>query len=186
MRLNLGCGRNKLPGWVNVDHSPACEPDLLLDLEALPWPWPDGSVDEIALHHVLEHLGATTAKYFGVIKELWRVCRDGALVRITVPHPRHDDFLGDPTHVRPITVDGLQLFSRKANEQWIAMKAANTPLALQLGVDFDVVQVETLLEEPWLSLMQSGRMSDEEILKDVRRYNNVIKEQLIVLKAIKG
>ena len=185
MKLNLGCGNNKMPGWVNVDHSPACQPDQVLDLEAFPWPWPDESVEEIVLHHVMEHLGETTAKYFGVIKELWRVCRDGALIRITVPHPRHDDFLGDPTHVRPITVPGLQMLSRKANEQWIAARAANTPLAMQLGVDFDIVQIETLLEQPWLSHMESGRMSDREILEDIARYNNVVKEQLIVLKAIK-
>lgn len=186
MKLNLGCGNNRIAGWVNVDHSPACAPDVVLDLETFPWPWKDDSVDEVALHHVLEHLGETTAKYLGVIKELWRVCRDGALVRITVPHPRHDDFLGDPTHVRPITVAGLQLLSRKANEQWIAMRAANTPLAMQLGVDFDIVQVETLLEQPWLSRMESGQMTDAAILEDAARYNNVIKEQLIVLKAIKS
>ena len=186
MRLNLGCGHNKIAGWVNVDHSAGCEPDMVLDLESFPWPWPDDSVDEVALHHVLEHLGATTAKYFGVIRELWRVCRDGALVRITVPHPRHDDFLGDPSHVRPITVPGLQLFSRKANEQWIAMRAANTPLAIQLGVDFEIVQVESVLEQPWAAQMESGRISNEEIVQDVARYNNVVKEQRIVLKAIKA
>ena len=185
MKLNLGCGYKKMPGWVNVDHSPVCNPDQVLDLETFPWPWPDNSVDEIVLHHVMEHLGETTAKYFGVIKELWRICQDGALVRITVPHPRHDDFLGDPTHVRPITVAGLQMFSRKANEQWIAMGAANTPLALQIGVDFEIAQVETLLEQPWLSRMESGRMTDKEIIQDIARYSNVVKEQLIVLKAVK-
>lgn len=185
MKLNLGCGHNKMPGWVNVDHSPVCDPDQVLDLETFPWPWRDDSVDEIALHHVLEHLGETSAKYFGVMKELWRVCRDGALVRITVPHPRHDDFLSDPTHVRPITVPGLQMFSRKVNEQWRAMGAANTPLAIQLGVDFDLVQVETVLEEPWASRMQNREITDQEILLDASRYNNVIKEQRIVLKAIK-
>lgn len=186
MKLNLGCGQHKVPGWVNVDHSPACAPDVVLDLETLPWPWPDDSVDEVVLRHVLEHLGATPAKYFGVIKELWRVCRDGALVRITVPHPRHDDFLDDPSHVRPVTVAGLQLLSRKANEEWIAIGAANTPLAMQLGVDFDVVQVENMLDEPWASKMQSGGITEAEILQDAKRYNNVIKELRIVLKAIKG
>jgi hypothetical protein len=186
VKLNLGCGNKKIPGWVNVDHSSACQPDQVVDLESFPWPWPDNSVDEIVLHHVMEHLGETTAKYFGVIKELWRVCSNGARIDITVPHPRHDDFLGDPTHVRPITVPGLQLFSRKMNEQWIAQGAANTPLAIQLGVDFDVAQVETLLEQPWLSRMESGRMSDKEIIQDAKRYNNVIKEQKIVLKVIKA
>jgi hypothetical protein len=186
VKLNLGCGHHKLPGWVNVDHSAACEPDAVLDLESFPWPWPDDSADEVMLRHVLEHLGASTAKYYGVIRELWRVCRDGALERITVPHVRHDDYLDDPSHVRPITVAGLQLLSRKANEQWIATGAANTPLAMQLGVDFELVHVDNLLEEPWATKMRDGSMSEAEIFQDAARYNNVIKEQRIVLKAIKG
>src|SRR4249919_3237809 len=112
MRLNLGCGRNKLPGWLNVDHSASCEPDAVVDLEVLPWPWPDNSADEILLNHVLEHLGAVPATYIGIIRELWRVCRPGATVTIAVPHPRSDDFMNDPTHVRAVTAEGLVLFSR--------------------------------------------------------------------------
>jgi hypothetical protein len=42
MRLNLGCGQEHLPGWVNVDQFPAARPDLVLDLERLPWPFRDG------------------------------------------------------------------------------------------------------------------------------------------------
>ncbi|HUQ24214.1 MAG TPA: hypothetical protein VM140_00990 [Burkholderiales bacterium] len=185
MKLNLGCGNRKIPGWVNVDHSAACQPDQVVELESFPWPWPDGSVEEVLLNHSLEHMGETTAGYIGIIKELWRVCRAGASITIVVPHPRHDDFLGDPTHVRAITVPGLQLFSRKMNDQWIKDGAANTPLAIQHGVDFDVVHVETKLEEPWLSRLESKRMSEKEIIQDAKRYNNVVKEQKIVLKVVK-
>jgi predicted SAM-dependent methyltransferase len=105
MRLNLGCGNRKLQGWRNVDKVPDCSPDELVDLEQLPWPWPDNSVDEIFLSHVLEHLGQATDVYLGIIKELYRVCRDGATITIIVPHPRHDHFLTDPTHVRAVTAE---------------------------------------------------------------------------------
>jgi len=185
MKLNLGCGFRKIPGWVNVDHSAACAPDQVVELESFPWPWPDASVDEVVFYHSLEHMGESTAAYLGIVRELWRVCRGGATVTITVPHPRHDDFIGDPTHVRVVTVTGLQLFSRRMNEQWVKEGASNTPLALQLGVDFEVVNVETLLEQPWLSRLESGRMSEKEIIQEARRYNNVVKEQKIVLKALK-
>jgi len=36
VRLNLGCGANKIPGWMNVDHSAECAPDQVVDLESLP------------------------------------------------------------------------------------------------------------------------------------------------------
>ncbi|HLO64329.1 MAG TPA: hypothetical protein VK165_15330, partial [Azonexus sp.] len=98
LKLNLGCGRRKREGFVNVDSQAGCQPDLVLDLEKTPWPWPDDSVDEIDLIHVLEHLGQAPEVYLGVMKELWRVCCDGARIRIMVPHPRSDDFLNDPTH----------------------------------------------------------------------------------------
>ena len=186
MRLNLGCGANKIPGWVNVDHSAECAPDQVVDLESLPWPWPDDAADEIMLTHVLEHLGATAAGYIGIVKELWRVCRPGATVTITVPHPRSDDFLNDPTHVRAVTTAGLLLFSRKANEHWRREGFSNTPLALQHGVDFDLVSVDTMLEEPWASDMTTGKMDDHALEAAIHRYNNVVKQQTFVLRAVKG
>ena len=115
MRLNLGCGFRKMAGWVNVDKVASSQPDQVVDLESFPWPWRDDEVEEVTLSHVLEHLGAQPDVYIGVMKELWRVCRNGATVNIVVPDPRHDFFIADPTHVRPITAMGLSLFSRKAN-----------------------------------------------------------------------
>ncbi|HEV7393411.1 MAG TPA: methyltransferase domain-containing protein, partial [Burkholderiales bacterium] len=96
MKLNLGCGYNKLEGYINVDSQPACAPDKVVDLEHFPWPFPDNSVDKIMMTHVLEHLGADKQTFFGIIKELYRVCKPAATVHIIVPHPRHDTFIGDP------------------------------------------------------------------------------------------
>jgi len=186
VRLNLGCGHHKLPGWVNSDWSSACAPDALVNLESFPWPWRDSSVDEVLLNHVLEHLGAVPAVYIGIMKELWRVCRDGATVTIAVPHPRSDDFMNDPTHVRAVTGEGLVLFSRKANEHFQRHGCSNTPLAFQHGIDFDFVSVETLLEEPWASDRTSGKIDDRAVEEAVLRYNNVIKQQTFVLRTVKG
>ena len=91
-------------GWVNVDSVQACFPDVLWDLETFPWPWPDDSIDEIILSQVLEHLGQLPNVYLRIIQELYRICKEGALIQISVPHPRHDHYLCDPTHVRPILV----------------------------------------------------------------------------------
>lgn len=185
MKLNLGCGSRKLDGFLNVDNSPHCEPDLLLDLENLPWPFETASAQEIVLTHVLEHLGQTPAVYLGIVGELYRVCAPGALVRITVPHPRHDDFVTDPTHVRPITVAGLEMFSKAKNREWQAKSMAATPLALMLDIDFEIVSANAQPEEPWLSRLRRREITAQDLSFAARSYWNVIRSTDIVLRAVK-
>ena len=74
MKLNLGCGFRTLPGWINVDAAAACDPDQLVDMERLPWPWPTDGANQVLLCHVLEHLGESRGRYLAIILELWRVC----------------------------------------------------------------------------------------------------------------
>ena len=186
MKLNMGCGQNKVPGWINVDASEACRPDAVVDLEQFPWPWPDDSVEAVLFNHSLEHMGGDPKVFLRLMQELYRVCARGALVDIVVPHPRHDNFLGDPTHVRPISPAVLSLFSREANEKWRASGAANSPLALYTGVDFALASTATVLAEPYASRFKSGEMSAEAISEALRLYNNVAVEFRIQLRVEKG
>ena len=140
MKLNLGSGNDYREDYLNVDkYSPSA--DLMFDLETFPWPWETDSVNEVLLRHVLEHLGQQTEVFLNIMKELYRVCSPGASVIIDVPypHPLHSDYLGDPTHCRPITAEALWLFNRGFADQLIANKAIGTPLAIYLDTDFVMV-----------------------------------------------
>jgi hypothetical protein len=183
LKLNLGSGRRPQPGYINVDRFGT--PDVLHDLEQFPWPWETNSVGEVVLSHVLEHLGETTQAYFGVIKELYRICAPGATIHITVPHPRHDTFITDPTHVRMVTPRSMQLLSKANNEQCIKAGFADSPLGLDLDVDFEVVSVNLLLDEPWAQQFSSKQISQAELTQAVDRYNNVVKEIRMVVKVLK-
>jgi SAM-dependent methyltransferase len=185
MKLNLGCGVNRKPGYVNVDREAAASPDLVVDLERLPWPWPADSVDAVVMEHVLEHLGRDTDTYLGIFRELYRVCRDGAEIRIVVPHPRHDVFLNDPTHVRAVTRESLELFSLAKNREWAASGAANTQLARFLGIDFEIVSAMQRPSEPWLSRYARGEIDAQALADAARHFNNVIEEITVVLRALK-
>ena len=185
MKLNLGCGSDRRQGWVNVDKYATSAPDQVVDLEQLPWPWPDSAAEEVLLRHVLEHLGTTAAAYLGIMTELWRVCADQAKVVIVVPHPRSDQYLNDPTHVRPITAAGLELFSQARNREWQAKNMPNTPLGLQLGIDFALEQVNMTPDEPWASRYRKGEISASELHQAARQFNNVIAETAITLRAVK-
>ena len=185
LRLNLGCGGRRIEGCLNVDKYAACSPDQVVDLEQFPWPWADDSVSEIHLIHVLEHLGQDSAVYLKLMQEMWRVCRDGAVIHIIVPHPRHDSFLNDPTHVRPVTGDGLLMFSHKANKEWDAMGAPNTPLGKYLGIDFRTLHTQYELDAFWRGKVQRGEATQEQVFEAVRRENNVVSSVAFTLQAVK-
>lgn len=176
MKLNLGCGAKRLDGWVNVDKYPALGPDVVHDLEVLPWPWADNSVSEVLLAHVLEHLGQQTEIFLGIMAELYRICRPGAVIHVVVPHPRHDDFINDPTHVRPITPEVMSLFDRRVNLEWQRSGAANSQLALALGVDFVLANVELLPTSEWREQLRLGEVTLAELERARVSQLNVIRE----------
>lgn len=177
MKLNLGCGQNKLEGYVNVDCQSAANPDVLHHLEDFPWPFEASSVDEVVMNHVLEHLGADAEVFVSIFQELYRVCKPGALVKIAVPHPRHDHFLGDPTHVRVVTPEVLSLFSKKNCAAWAKSGAANSPLALYADVDFDLLETRFSVEPKYADKPNVAELA--------RHWNNVVQEIRMVLQVVK-
>jgi hypothetical protein len=186
LKLNMGCGQNPLAGYVNGDKFVECKPDLVHDLEDFPWPWGPDSVDEVVLNHVLEHLGADPYVFLQLMQELYRVCAPDAIVHINVPHPRHDNFIGDPTHVRVITPQVLSLFSKKNCEHWAKVGAANSPLALYLGVDFEVQETTYKLTRPWAEMKDKGLISAIKLDEAIARHNNVISEIRMKVAVVKG
>lgn len=94
-KLNLGSGGRPLPGYLNVDclkNSP--EVDIVHDLNEMPWPFDDNSVDEIVMSHCLEHLCDKNS----AMREIHRVLNDKAMALITVPHFTWQLAFADPTH----------------------------------------------------------------------------------------
>lgn len=102
LRLDLGCGKNKIKvegqEWTGVDSIAFDGVDLVHDMRQ-PWPWADGSVDEVHCSHFLEHLTGFERLHF--FNELHRVLKDGAQARIITPHWSHERAYGDPTHQWP-------------------------------------------------------------------------------------
>jgi hypothetical protein len=92
--LNLGCGRKHVSGALNLDLSPDTNPDCVYDLNVLPWPFPDDHFNEVLAYDLIEHLGDTIR----TLEEIHRICRNGAVVRITLPHFSCANAYTDPTH----------------------------------------------------------------------------------------
>lgn len=92
--LNLGCGNKRLDDAVNLDLTPDTSPDVVHDLNQTPWPFEAGRFDTVLAYDVLEHVDDIVA----AMEEIHRVCRDGAIVKITVPHFSSGNAFTDPTH----------------------------------------------------------------------------------------
>ena len=86
LKLNLGCGKDARPGYVNVDYVKVQGVDVVADLnERLPWE--DSSVDEVIMYHALEHVNDPLK----LMLEIHRILKPGAVVEVKVPHRRHSD-----------------------------------------------------------------------------------------------
>ena len=185
MKLNLGCGSKILEGYTNVDKFDYYKPDIVHDLEITPYPFEDNSIDEIILNHVLEHIGQDPNIFNNIIKELYRICKNKTVIHIRVPHPRHDDFISDPTHVRPVTILGLQLYDKELNEKWEKGGFANSPLALIHNVNFKVFNVVYVVDDKYKKLLNEKKITEAEVNEFMHKYNNVIKEIQIEWSVIK-
>ena len=185
VKLNLGCGSKKLQGYINIDKYDTYKPDIIHDLEKFPYPFEDNTINEILLSHVLEHIGQNPDIFNSIIKEFYRICVHGAKIDIRVPHPRHDDFIADPTHVRPITALGLSLYNKDLNKKWELSGAANTPLAIIHNVDFRIKHVTHVLDKKYINLLKSEKIQKDEIEDLAHKYNNVIQEIKIDWEVIK-
>lgn len=185
MKFNFGCGLNKLEGYINVDKFEASQPDLLWDLEQFPWPIDTNAASHVLFNHSLEHMGQSPEVFIRIFEELYRICDAKATIQINVPHPNHDNFKDDPTHVRAITPMTLALFSKRQNEGWAKIGASNTPLAFYTGVDFETVRTEQVLEYRYEQLFNHGKITAEELDLLVIERNNVVREYRFTLTAIK-
>lgn len=75
MKLNIGSGKDTLPGYENIDR--------LFGKEAYPLDVASGSCDEVRASHVLEHFPIREVP--AVLAEWVRVLKPGGLLRIAVP-----------------------------------------------------------------------------------------------------
>ena len=181
-KLNLGCGYNKLDGYINVDHDENCNPDIVADLESI-LPFEDSSIDEIVLHHILEHLGHDVKTYFNLWKELYRILKNDGLIRITVPHHLHENFHHDPTHCRKITPNGIDMFNQARNQHTIDTGGNETTLGIQLGIDIRVTEVGYDLM-PWFQ-EEMQYQPREAIERELNRRNNACYQVQINAIAVK-
>lgn len=180
MKLNIGSGYKRIPGFLNVDHDELVKPDFLVDLENLKLTIDDNMVEYIVAHHIFEHIGEG---FYSMMKELYRVCKNNAHIDIIVPHHKSEMYYCDPTHRRFVTVDMMKLFSKDYNRWHIEQYNSSSGFGLKLDVDFVVKDYRFIPYEKWKTRFEN--MSQDEIQEVVDNLNNVFVETHILLEVIK-
>lgn len=117
MKLNLGCGNKKRKGWLNVDSSSECQPDLLYDLRDVPYPEEWRGADEVLMDNVLEHM--PKPMLIPVLNALHDILPQDSLLKIIVPvlifdNPRNvEAAFADPTHQSVFVPASFDYFDAK-------------------------------------------------------------------------
>jgi len=90
--LAIGSPGNADPSIMTVDVNPAIKPDVVHDLNVVPWPFEDNQFKKIICYHVIEHL----VDIEPCMHELHRICDPTGEIYIEVPH--HTSFYAKSLH----------------------------------------------------------------------------------------
>jgi len=94
-KLNFGCGNDIRKDWTNVDSQKRKRVDFSFDFVKDKYPFKDSEFDYVLLDNVLEHLPNPQE----IMKKIWRICKEEAIVEIIVPYYNSYWAHSDPTHV---------------------------------------------------------------------------------------
>ena len=168
-RLNVGCGRNILPGWINLDTVSLPGVDVVADLERCRekrLPFDDDSIDEFLLSHVVEHIRDSLS----LMGELHRIAKPNALAVVRVPYGSSDDAYEDPTHAQRYFLNSFGYFSQPT--YWRA----------DYGYRGDwMTRTITLV----VARRENEGMDAQQILQRVNTLRNVVSEMIAELVAVK-
>jgi ubiquinone/menaquinone biosynthesis C-methylase UbiE len=106
LKINVGCGLKRIPGYLGIDQYRAPSVDLLASAAQLPFC--NESVDAVAAHNVLEHV----IDVVETVHEFHRVLKAGGELWIRVPHGL--DALYQPGHIHAFRKKSFHMFTEPA------------------------------------------------------------------------
>ncbi|MBX4212067.1 class I SAM-dependent methyltransferase [Candidatus Pacearchaeota archaeon] len=107
-KLNLGCGTDIRPGYINLDSYKFKGVDKVWDINKTPLPFKDNTFKEVIISHVLEHVNDVVK----TMEEVWRISKPGAVIDIGVPYFSSLNMVKDPTHKHFFAAATFDFFER--------------------------------------------------------------------------
>lgn len=136
-------GRREWSHLVTLDSNPDHRPDVVHDLNVLPWPFADDTFDRVDAYEVLEHLGqqGDWRAFFAHFSELWRILKPGGFLAATCPSYRSVWAWGDPSHTRVITSGSLVFLDQTEYDRQVG-QTAMSDFRFCYKADFEPVWVD--------------------------------------------
>ena len=104
--FHMGCGKNKYAGAIGVDKNPASDADICHDLDKYPYPFKDNEFETVICINSIEHL----LDIVNVMRELYRICKAGAVIFIVTSHFSDAGSYIDPTHLHHFSARSFDYF----------------------------------------------------------------------------
>lgn len=101
IKLDIGCGANKQPGFVGIDNRKLPGVDIVQDVEKFPWPLPDRCANLAVASHLVEHIDPHGGVFLRFMDEVWRILKYGGQFMIATPYAGSHGYFQDPTHCNP-------------------------------------------------------------------------------------
>ena len=184
-KLNMGCGFKKLNDHWNVDIEIRCNPDQVLDFEVTPWPYDDNFFEKITADNILEHLGQDPKVFTNIIKEMYRVSKNGAEWFIKVPHHRCDLYWDDYTHVRALSAKTFRMFDQQVNFESIERNLSDSTFGLYHDVDLEVYDSGVDFVHYWIEQQKEGMIGQKQLMINLNTMSNVIETVNVFIRVHK-
>lgn len=105
IKLNLGCGKDKKDGYVNLDISDKVSADIVCDIED-GLPFEVNYFDEVLAYNVLEQI-SNPKKFIFVMNELHRIIKENGSLTVRVPNADDICAFQDPMDIMRFTEESF-------------------------------------------------------------------------------
>jgi SAM-dependent methyltransferase len=150
VRLDLGCGQSKMPGFIGMDNRPLENVDVVWDVTKFPYPLPSDSCQLVMASHLLEHIPPTGLPLqFVDLVEL--LIKKGLITEKEVK-----DHIGEVTT--------FPMFLRLMDEVWRILRVGgqfmiSIPYAGSFGYWQDPTHINGITERTWEYFDPDGEYS---------------------------
>lgn len=179
-RVEIGCSTRKREGFFGIDIVSDVGVDLVADINR-GIPLCDNSVEHLLFTHSFEHF----SNFMFIVSEMWRVCKNKALIEIYAPYYTNIINLSNPYHKIYLTeytflffADKECKFPKEVGPYSLSAGTANEGYNMR----FRQEEVNFIYFEPWNKKTKAeqdfARLHYLHVVRDIHIRLCVIKEML--------